>query len=84
MTSPARSCPDCKSPVVKEEGLVTYRCDNVSCPAQLRRTIEHYASRAAMDIAGLGDVAVDQLISKEFVKDVADIYNLKKEDLLSL
>ena len=81
---PPRSCPDCKSPVVKEEGLVAYRCDNVSCPAQLRRTIEHYASRAAMDIAGLGDVAVDQLISKELVKDVADIYNLKKEDLLSL
>lgn len=77
-------CPDCASPVVKEEGLVAYRCDNVSCPAQLRRTLEHFASRPAMDIVGLGDSAVDQLVAKSLVKDAADVYDLTKEQLLGL
>ncbi len=81
---PPSKCPDCGSPVVKEEGLVAYRCDNPSCPAQLRRTLEHFASRPAMDIVGLGDSAVDQLVGKKLVKDVADIYGLKKEQLLDL
>ncbi len=81
---PPRSCPDCKSPVVKEEDLVAYRCDNPSCPAQLRRTLEHFASRPAMDIVGLGDSAVDQLVAKGLVKDVSGIYDLKKDDLLGL
>lgn len=81
---PPRSCPDCKAPVVREEGLVAYRCDNPSCPAQLRRTLEHFASRPAMDIAGLGDSAVDQLVSKGLVKDVSQLYTLKKDDLLGL
>lgn len=81
---PPSNCPDCGSPVVKEEGMVAYRCDNVSCPAQLRRTLEHFASRPAMDIAGLGDSAVDQLVAKNLVKDVSDIYTLKKEQLLGL
>jgi DNA ligase (NAD+) len=82
--APPRKCPDCGSPVVKEEGLVAYRCDNVSCPAQLRRTLEHFASRPAMDIVGLGDSAVDQLVAKGLVKDAAGIYGLRKEDLLGL
>lgn len=81
---PPRSCPDCKSPVVKEEDLVAYRCDNPSCPAQLRRTLEHFASRPAMDIVGLGDSAVDQLVAKGLVKDVSGIYDLKKDDLMGL
>lgn len=81
---PPKKCPDCGSAVVKEEGMVAYRCDNVSCPAQLRRTLEHFASRPAMDIVGLGDQAVDQLVSKGLVKDVADLYSLKKEQLLEL
>ncbi len=81
---PPRKCPDCGSPVVKEEGLVAYRCDNPSCPAQLRRTLEHFASRPAMDIVGLGDSAVDQLVARGLVKDVAGIYDLKKEQLLEL
>ena len=79
-----KKCPDCGGPVVKEEGMVAYRCDNPSCPAQLRRTLEHFASRSAMDIVGLGDSAVDQLVSRGLVKDVADIYSLKKEQLLEL
>ncbi|MDD5303469.1 MAG: NAD-dependent DNA ligase LigA [Elusimicrobia bacterium] len=82
--APPSKCPDCGAPVVKEEGLVAYRCDNPSCPAQLRRTLEHFASRPAMDIVGLGDAAVDQLVAKNLVKDAADIYGLKKEQLLEL
>lgn len=81
---PPKKCPDCDAPVVKEEGLVAYRCDNVSCPAQLRRTLEHFASRPAMDIVGLGEAAVDQLVSRGLVKDVAGIYALTKEQLLGL
>lgn len=79
-----KKCPDCGSPVVKEEGMVAFRCDNPSCPAQLRRTLEHFASRAAMDISGLGDAAVDQMVERGMLKDVADIYSLKKEQLLEL
>ena len=81
---PPKKCPDCGSPVVQEEGMVAYRCDNPSCPAQLRRTLEHFASRPAMDITGLGDSAVDQLVARGLVKDVAGIYDLKKEQLLDL
>ncbi len=81
---PPKRCPDCGSPVVKEEGRVAYRCDNPSCPAQLRRTLEHFASRPAMDIAGLGDSAVDQLVARGLVKDAAGVYALTKEQLLGL
>jgi DNA ligase (NAD+) len=81
---PPTKCPDCGAKVVKEEGLVAYRCDNPSCPAQLRRTLEHFASRGAMDIAGLGDSAIDQLVARGLVKDVAGVYALSKEQLLDL
>ncbi|UPT75104.1 MAG: NAD-dependent DNA ligase LigA [Elusimicrobiota bacterium] len=77
-------CPDCAGPVVKDEDLVAYYCGNPNCPAQLRRSLEHFASRPAMDIVGLGDSAVDQLVSKGLVKDVADVYELKKDDLMGL
>ena len=82
--NPPKKCPDCSGPVVQEEGLVAYRCDNPSCPAQLRRTLEHFASRPAMDIVGLGDSAVDQLVGKGLVKDVAGVYDLTMDDLLGL
>ena len=81
---PPERCPACGGAVSQEEGMVAYRCDNPSCPAQLRRTLEHFASRGAMDIAGLGDSAVDQLVARGLVKDAADIYGLKKEQLLEL
>lgn len=77
-------CPVCESPLVQEEGMVAWRCDNPSCPAQLRRTLEHFASRSAMDIVGLGDSAVDQLVARGLVKDVADVYALEKDALLEL
>ncbi len=81
---PPTRCPDCSSPIIKEENLVAYYCGNPVCPAQRRRTLEHFASRGAMDIVGLGDSAVEELISRDFVKDVADLYHLTKEKLLEL
>jgi DNA ligase (NAD+) len=81
---PPKKCPDCGGPVLKEEGQVAWFCDNPSCPAQLRRTLQHFASRAAMDIEGLGESAVDQLVAKGIVKDVAGLYDVTKDDLMGL
>ncbi|MEP6602994.1 MAG: NAD-dependent DNA ligase LigA [Spartobacteria bacterium] len=72
-------CPVCGSKVVKDEGQVALRCVNAQCPAQLKRRIEHFASRGAMDIEGLGEMMVEQLVTKELVRDVSDIYELTAE-----
>ncbi|MEK7388861.1 MAG: NAD-dependent DNA ligase LigA [Elusimicrobiota bacterium] len=82
--APPTRCPDCSAAVSKDEGFVAFRCDNISCPAQLRRTVEHFASRPAMDISGLGEAAVDQLVAKKIVANVADIYAMTKHQLLDL
>jgi DNA ligase (NAD+) len=80
-----KACPACGDKITKEkEEEVAYRCINLSCPAQIERSLVHFASRTAMDIEGLGESAVAQLVSKGLVKDFADIYSLKKEDLLKL
>ncbi|MDD4894300.1 MAG: NAD-dependent DNA ligase LigA [Candidatus Omnitrophica bacterium] len=80
-----KNCPVCKSKVVKEkEEDVAYRCINPSCPAQLERGLVHFASRDAMDIEGMGEAVVEQLVRKGAVKDFADVYFLKKDDLLKL
>ena len=63
---------------------MAYRCNNLDCPKKLEGGILHFASRLAMDIEGLGEAVVSQLIEKKLIKDLADIYYLKKEDLLSL
>jgi DNA ligase (NAD+) len=81
---PPQACPSCGGRVAKEEEFVAYRCDNPSCPAQLKRTLLHFASRPAMDIAGLGRAAVEQLVELSLLKDMADIYALTSEDLLRL
>jgi DNA ligase (NAD+) len=79
------ACPACSGKVVKEKAEdVAYRCINPSCPAQLARGLIHFASRLAMDIQGMGEAAVEQLVAKGMVKDFADIYYLKKTDLLKL
>ncbi|HFE53657.1 MAG TPA: NAD-dependent DNA ligase LigA, partial [Bacteroidetes bacterium] len=70
--------------VVRMPGEVAYRCTNASCPAQLKERILHFASKRAMDIDGLGEKLVDQLVDKGLVKDLADLYFLKKEDLVKL
>ncbi|MDP3732605.1 MAG: NAD-dependent DNA ligase LigA, partial [Candidatus Omnitrophota bacterium] len=80
-----KTCPVCKGRVIKEkEQDVAYRCINSSCSAQIERGLIHFASRAAMDIEGMGEVVVEQLVRKRLIKDFADIYSLKKEDLLKL
>jgi DNA ligase (NAD+) len=77
-------CPECGTKVVRTEGEVDYRCVNANCPAKLRETILHFASRHVMNIEGMGDVLVNQLTERGLVKNVADIYKLTKDDLLHL
>ena len=77
-------CPVCGTKVAKTEGEVDYRCVNANCPAKLRETILHFASRHVMNIEGMGDALVTQLTDRGLVKNVADIYQLTKNDLLSL
>ena len=77
-------CPVCGTKVVRTEGEVDYRCVNANCPAKLMGTILHFASRGVMNIDGMGESLVAQLIEKGMVKNVADIYDLTKKDLLSL
>ena len=77
-------CPECGTHVVRSEGEVDYRCVNANCPAKLRETILHFASRGVMNIEGMGDALVNQLTDRGLVKNVADIYKLTKPDLLSL
>jgi DNA ligase (NAD+) len=77
-------CPVCCTKVVRTEGEVDYRCVNANCPAKLRETILHFASRGVMNIDGMGDALVNQLTDRGLVKNVAEIYKLTKADLLSL
>src|SRR6266550_3447755 len=77
-------CPECGSAVVKDAAQVAVRCVNAQCPAQVRRRIEHFASRGAMDIEGLGEVMVGQLVATGAVRDVSDIYQLDAAKLSQL
>jgi DNA ligase (NAD+) len=79
-----KNCPECGSEVVKDEGQVAVRCVNSQCPAQLRRRIEHFASRGAMDIEGLGEAMVGQLVEHKLLGDVSDIYALNAATLNEL
>ena len=76
--------PVCDSPVARVEGEVIARCSNTSCPARLREAISHFASTEAMDIPGLGAKLADQLVAKQLVKNLADIYALTMKDLKQL
>ncbi len=77
-------CPVCGGPVTQREGEVAHRCENLQCPAQLKRWLRHFASRQAMDIEGLGDALVEALVDKQLVTDPAGIYTLRKEQLVEL
>ncbi|HTJ86221.1 MAG TPA: NAD-dependent DNA ligase LigA, partial [Terriglobales bacterium] len=77
-------CPVCGGHVVRAEGEADHRCVNQKCPAKLRESILHFASRGVMNIDGMGDALVNQLTDRKIVKDVADIYQLTKADLLKL
>ena len=81
---PPSTCPACGQPVEHFEGEFAWYCVNTACPAQLVRNLEHFVSRGAMDIVGLGIKIVEQLIENGLVGDVADLYTLKKDDLLKL
>lgn len=82
--SPPKVCPACNQPVEHFEGEVAWYCVNSGCPAQLIRNIEHFVSRGAMDIVGLGIKIVEQLVNAGLVKDVADLYSLDVDQLLKL
>src|SRR5438874_7101702 len=71
-----RDCPECQSELRRDEEEVVWRCENTSCPARLRRGLEHFASRSAMNIDGLGESLIAQLIDTGLVKDYADVYGL--------
>jgi len=79
--SPPETCPACGASVVKPEGEVDRRCVNASCPAQVAQGIGHFASRSAMDVEGLGEVVIRELLARGLVKDVADLYRLRFDDL---
>src|SRR5271155_4411634 len=79
-----KNCPECGSAIHKAEDEVAYRCVNAACPAKRKESLLHFASRHAMDIDGLGDKIVDQLVDKGMVKDVADLYSLKLDDVAEL
>ncbi|HNY49021.1 MAG TPA: NAD-dependent DNA ligase LigA [Smithella sp.] len=78
------NCPECGSEIVRYKGEVAHRCVNISCPAQLKEHIRHFASRGAMDIEGLGEKVSAQLFDARLVADPADIYFLTKEQLIAL
>ncbi len=77
-------CPVCASALVKIEGEVAVRCLNVNCPARLKQSVEHFASRGVMDIDGMGEALVEQLVDQGLVKNVADLYDLTREQLEAL
>jgi DNA ligase (NAD+) len=81
---PPSKCPQCGSAVEKDEGGVFWRCTYALCPAQTKQQIVHFARRSSMDIEGFGPAIVDQLVDTGLVKNVADLYSLKKEELVRL
>jgi DNA ligase (NAD+) len=78
------ACPFCGSRLAREEEVVVWRCENLSCPARIRRSLEHFASRSAMNIDGLGAALIDQLVDLTLVKDAADLYGLAAPQLEAL
>lgn len=79
-----KHCPVCGGEIVREEGEAASRCINTNCPARLKESIRHFAARGVMDIDGMGDVLVDQLVNRGIVKNVADIYDLTAQQLMDL
>lgn len=78
------ACPECKEPTVRLEGEAAVKCINISCPAQIRRGMIHFVSREAMDIDGMGESIITLLLKEGLIKDVSDIYYLKKEQIVPL
>lgn len=78
------NCPACSTPVIQLEGEVAVRCPNYECPVKVRRRVAHFASKGCVDIDGLGIAMIDVLVENGWVKSAADIYRIKRENLLSL
>lgn len=78
------TCPTCGEELKRAKGEVVFRCPNTACPDQVKGRIKHFASRVAMDIEGLGPAIIDQLVEKNLIKDISDLYFLKRDDLLFL
>jgi len=82
-TMPAR-CPECGSEIVRLEGEAAHRCIGLDCPSQIKGNIKHFVSRGGMDIEGLGEKSVSQMLEKQLISDPSDLYYLKKEDIMGL
>ena len=79
-----KECPVCSEPTVRLDGEAAVKCINMSCPAQIRRGIIHFVSRDAMNIDGLGESIITLLLNEKIIEDVADLYSIKKEDVINL
>ncbi len=79
-----KNCPVCGAEVIKLEGEVAYRCENPACPAQVKRRIQHFASKNAMNIEHLGPALIEQLVDKKLIKDYGDLYSLRYEEVVAL
>ena len=79
-----RTCPVCGAQAVREEGEAVVRCIGIECPAKLYRSIIHFASKEAMDIKGLGDAIIEELIERKLISNISDLYNLTLEDIATL
>lgn len=77
-------CPVCGSKIFRPEGEAAYYCENFECPAQVRGRIEHFVQRRAMNIEGLGEAIIDLLVNEDLIRNIADIYDLKKQQVSSL
>ncbi|MBI2428339.1 MAG: NAD-dependent DNA ligase LigA [Ignavibacteriales bacterium] len=77
-------CPECGSKIFRPEGEAAYYCENFECPAQVRGRIEHFVQRRAMNIEGLGEAIIDLLVNEELIHNIADVYDLKKQQIASL
>jgi DNA ligase (NAD+) len=82
--TPPVNCPSCNSPVIRPDGEVAYRCENINCPARLKESLVFFASRTAMDIDGLGPAIIDQLVEKGLVTKIEDLYRLTVEQVQNL
>ena len=78
------SCPQCNGEVIRPEGEVVARCQNAACPAQVKGRIDHFVSKRAMDMDGLGTKLIDQMVEEGLLRDFSDIFTLKKEDVAGL
>jgi len=79
-----KKCPVCGGEITRREGEVAFRCENLQCPAQLKRWLRHFAARGAMDIEGLGEAIIDQLVDQKMVENPADLYALTADKIAAL